>query len=174
MAFGIIDFMATVHTLAAEKRIMNHKGFTLIELVIVIVLIVIIAVYVAPRLGDVTAMKAGAFADKLRADIRYAQNLAMTQNQRVRVTFAANSYSITIAGNPIADPASGRNYPVALGAGDYTGISITTPTGFSGDYVEFNSLGVPYDSGGALAADKSVTVTGGQTVLVTAQTGAVN
>jgi len=87
MAFGIIEVMATAHTLAAEKRIMNHKGFTLMELVMVIVLIAIVAVFVAPRLGDVTAMKAGAFTSKLRADIRYAQNLAMTRNRRARVYF---------------------------------------------------------------------------------------
>lgn len=156
---------------------MDRKGFTLIELVMVIVLIGIIAAFVAPQLGNVFATKSGGLASKLRADIRYAQNLAMTQNQRVRVTFAANSYSITIAGNPIADPATGRNYPVTLGAGDYVGIGIVIPTGFSGDYVEFDSLGIPYDGGGVLAAATSVTVTGGGSnynVTVQPQTGAVN
>jgi MSHA pilin protein MshC len=152
---------------------MDRKGFTLIELVMVIVLLGILAAFVAPNLGNITSTKAGAFSDKLRADIRYAQNLAMTQNQRVRVTFAANSYSITIAGNPIADPATGRNYPVTLGVGDYAGISLANT--FGGSYVEFDSLGVPYDGGGVLLVNRSVTVAPvGQAITVTVQTGAVN
>ena len=57
---------------------MNRKGFTLIELIMVIVLIGIIAVYAAPRLSSVTDTKAGAFVDKLRADIRYAQSQAVS------------------------------------------------------------------------------------------------
>jgi MSHA pilin protein MshC len=156
-----------------HRKIMCRKGFTLIELVMVIVLLGILAAFIAPNLGNITSTKAGAFSDKLRADIRYAQDLAMTRNVQVRVTFAANSYSITIAGNPIADPATGKNYPVTLGAGDYVGISLANT--FGGSYVEFDSLGAPYDSGGALAINRSVTVAPvGQTIIVTAQTGAVN
>ena len=159
-----------------QKAFMSHKGFTLIELIMVIVLIGIIAVFIAPRLGDMTSTKAAAFRDKLRADIRYAQNLAMTRNQRGRVTFTANSYSVTIGGNPAFDPARGGNLSVTLGSGDYVGLSFTA-IGFTGSYVEFDSLGVPYDGGGTLAAAKSVTVTGGgsnYSVTVQPQTGAVN
>ena len=155
---------------------MAQKGFTLIELVIILVLLGIVAVFVAPRLGNVPSMNAAALSDKLRADIRYAQNLAMTRNQRGRVTFrnAPNGYDVTLGGNPVIDPAGSGNLSVTLNTGNYVGISIAIPTGFSGNYVEFDSMGVPYDSGGALAAAKSVTVANGQTVTVTPQTGAVN
>lgn len=66
---------------------MNEKGFTLIELVMILVLIGIISAVIVPRFGNVSETKAGALKDKLKADIRYAQNLAMTQNQRYRVYF---------------------------------------------------------------------------------------
>ena len=162
---------------------MNTRGFTLIELILVLVLLTIIAVFAMPRLGDVPSMKSGAFADKLRADIRYAQNLAMTRGQRVRVTFAAASYDLTIGATHVIDPSTGNVYPVLLGVGDYAGIAITMPTGFSGNYVEFDSLGTPYDNatGGScstapcpLTTNKTVIVTGGPSITVTAKTGAIN
>ena len=156
-----------------RKGIMGRRGFTLIELVMVIVLLGILAAFIAPSMGNLTATKSGSFAGKLRADIRYAQDLAMARNQRVRVTFAANNYSITIAGVPIADPGTGKTYPLTLGVGDYAGISLANT--FNGSYVEFDSLGAPYDSGGALAANGSVTVApAGKIITVTARTGAVN
>ncbi len=157
---------------------MNRKGFTLIELVMVLILIGIIAVVAIPKLSDITATNAGAFAKKLRADMRYAQDLAMTRNQRARVTFrtSPNGYDITLGGNPVTDPATGSPFSITLNTGQYAGISISAVE-FAGSYVEFNTLGVPFESGGMLAASKSVTVSGGsisQNVTVQPQTGAVN
>lgn len=177
---------------------MNHKGFTLIELVIVIVLIVILAAYVAPRLGDVTAMKAGAFVEKLRADIRYAQNLAMTNNRRARVYFNGTGtapnpgYAVVVdssgAGDcsafaAVGDPAGGGNLTVTLMTGDYANIFVTPSTLTPGVYcLEYDSLGRPFDCSGALgvcsstSAGMTADVNGDATmrVTVTAQTGAVN
>lgn len=42
--------------------------------------VVIRLVFVVQRLGNVTRMKSAAFAKKLRADLRQAQNIAMTRN----------------------------------------------------------------------------------------------
>ena len=158
---------------------MDRKGFTLIELIMVIVLIGILAVFAAPKLGNITSTKAGAFADKLRANVRYAQNLAMSQNKRYRVYFNTNPPS-PAAGYAVVydtsgggwtsfgfaqDPAGSGNLSVTLNTGDYAGITVSTP---AGGYVEFNSLGVP-------TAAATITITpGGQQVAITAQTGAVN
>jgi MSHA pilin protein MshC len=164
---------------------MNRRGFTLIEVIMVIVLIGILAVTAAPKLGSFLSSNYGAFSDKLRADMRYAQNLAMSLNQRVRVRFTAASYDITIGGVIVhaTDPSNGKPYPVLLGSGDYAGISLADT--FGGDCVEFDSLGSPYEGTAAtcaaasplstsLPASRTVTVTNGQTITVTLQTGAVN
>jgi MSHA pilin protein MshC len=156
---------------------MSKKGFTLIELVMVLVLIGIIAVFAAPRLNNLTTTTAGLFADKLRADIRYAQNLAMTRNMRYRVYYnlapapVPNGYAVVndTSGGAWSsfgfaqDPAGNGNLSVTLNAGQYAGITISNAGGF----IEFNSLGAP-------TAAVILTITGGQTVTVTAQTGAVN
>lgn len=152
----------------------NRKGFTFVEAVIVISLLIVMAALAAlPLISDVTLTKAGAVADKLKADLRYAQNLAMTRNQRTRVTFQTNGYAVTQGGVPVADPATGGSLSVTLNAGEYAGVTITA-IGFSGNYVEFDTLGAPHDSAGPLATAKSITISGGRTVTVAAQTGRVN
>jgi MSHA pilin protein MshC len=164
---------------------MDQKGFTLIELVMVLVLIGILAVFVAPRLGDVTSSKAGAFRDKLRADIRYAQDLAMTWNQRHRVFFNTNpapnpGYAVVNdangngtwgeAGEIAPDPAGNGNLNVTLNAGQYAGITVSTP---AGGFIEFDSLGAPTVGGGVVLTVFANGVAAG-TMTITAQTGAVN
>lgn len=176
---------------------MKRNGFTLIELVIVIVLVGIMAVFVAPRLGNITTTNAGAFKDKLRTDIRYAQNLAMTRNRRTRVYFngtgpapvtaPAQGYSIGIdssaANNCSAlaltpDPAGRGALLVTLNAGNYFGITVTPST----TCFEYDSLGRPFNCGvgvcsvAPMVATMTADVNGDATmrVTVTAQTGAVN
>lgn len=161
---------------------MNHKGFTLVELVIVIVLIGIVAFFVAPMLGDVTTAKASALAEKLRTDIRTARNLAMTENRRYRVFINAapapvpNGYIVVndanadtwgaIGANEIAqDPAGGGPLSVTLNAGDYVGITIAPIA-----TIEFDSLGRPTMGGGTVLTISP----GGRTVTITTETGAVN
>ncbi len=159
-----------------ECHAMNYKGFTLIELVMVIVLLGIMAAVVVPRFVNVSSMNAAAFADKLRADIRYAQNLAMARNQRYRVYVntapapTPNGYAVVnvSSGMVAQDPAGQGTLSVTLNTGQYAGITVNTPPG---GYVEFNSLGAS-----TAGADVTITVNGDATltVTITAQTGAVN
>jgi len=159
----------------------NHKGFTLIELVMILVLIGILAAVAAPKFVDVSSTNAAAFADKLRADIRYAQNLAMTRNQKYRVYInvppapagPGGGYAVVNdangngtwgeAGEFAREPAGTGNLRVVLGAGDYAGVTVSPNT-----FIEFDSLGRPTMGGTTL------TVSGGATVTVIAETGAVN
>jgi len=157
-------------------------GFTLVELVMVLVLIGILAVFAAPKMLSVTSTKSDTFARKLRADIRYAQNLAMSENRRYRVYLntspgPAKGYAVVNdangngtwgeAGEIAADPAGGGSLSIALDTGDFVGITVSTP---AGGFIEFDSLGRPTAGGGTV-----LTVSpGGLTVTITAQTGAVN
>ena len=160
----------------------NQHGFTLIELIIIIVLLAIMAAVAIPRMGDVTAMKAAATAEKLKSDIRYAQELAMTQNRSYRVYFntspapSPDGYAVVNnadgdanwgeAGEFAPDPTGKGNLSVILNSGDYGGVTVSTP---AGGYIEFNSLGKP--TGGATTITASP---GGYTITVSAETGAVN
>ncbi len=161
----------------------DDPGFTLIELVMVIVLVTLVAVMAAPRLANIVGIKASATARKLQADISYTQNLTMTTNRRHRVVFpSATSYEVRDAAGALAtNPDGGVPFAVITDSG------ITLSWSLNGDAalnrgVEFDSLGRPYFYTGVtpsttdLAAG-TITVTGGdtaQTVTVQPQTGRVS
>lgn len=183
---------------AAKGHESMMRGFALIEIILILVLLAIVAAMAMPSVGDMTGLNASATAEKLQSDIGYAQELAMTRNMRHRVYFnmppqsPANGYAVVndVNGNAIwgeageiaQDPVGGGNLEVALNAGPYLGITITNVgAGFGGNYIEFNTLGVPYNAGapwgaGMAAAARQVTVSGGgtnQTVTLQPQTGMV-
>lgn len=176
----------------------TENGSVLVELVLIVILLMIVAAIAIPNSGDMTGLNASATAEKLQSDIGYAQELGMTRNMRHRVYFntppqsPANGYAVVndangnaIWGEPdevAQDPVGGGNLQVALNAGPYVGITITTlGAGFGGGYIEFNTLGVPYNAGapwgaGMAPAARQVTVSGGgtnQTVTLQPQTGMV-
>lgn len=72
------------------------RGFTLIELIMVLVLVGIVAVFAAPRLGG-QDFNARGFHDGTLAFLRYAQKTAIAQRRTVCVAFTADAATLTIA-----------------------------------------------------------------------------
>ena len=93
-----------------------NDGFTLVELISVMVLIGIVAAVAAPRFFERNTFEARGFLDETRAHLRYAQKTAVAQRRTVCVTFAANGVSLriaSVAGSTTCDtslslPASGQ------------------------------------------------------------------
>lgn len=71
------------------KATPSQRGFTLIELVIVIVLLGVLSVYAAPRVLDTTDFHARGFHEETLSLIRYAQKTAIAQRRTVCVTLSA-------------------------------------------------------------------------------------
>ena len=71
-------------------------GFTLPELVIVLVLIGILAAFAAPRL-DVTGFERQIFADELTNGLRYARKVALNSGCPVQVDVSAGADSVSVA-----------------------------------------------------------------------------
>ncbi len=72
----------------------GHKqaGFTLIELVVVLVILGVLAAVAAPRFFDSTAFLQRGYYEELAMALKYSQKLAVASGCPVRVTFAAGSY----------------------------------------------------------------------------------
>lgn len=171
---------------------MRDQGFTVIEVILILLIVSILAAIPYIRSEDMMGIKVAASARKLQSDIAYAQELAMTRNLRHRVYFnvapapasgyavlndsAGNGWGTTSATEFAADPVGGGgSLSVTLNAGDYAGITISA-VGFTDSFVEFSTLGVPFDGDGPLSATRTVTVSGGgssQPVTVFHDTGKV-
>ena len=77
-----------------KMQVLNTKGFSLIELVAVIVLISILAVAATGRIGNFSGFESRGFFDDTVAAMRYAQKLAISTGCNVQFTITAASYAL--------------------------------------------------------------------------------
>jgi MSHA pilin protein MshC len=155
----------------------RSRGFTLVELVMVILLAAIIAYAAFARLPSKGALTIAAQAEQLAADVRYAQMLSQTRGERFCLNLAANSYQLTTAASGCATGAphsAGYTGSIAL-----DGITLSW-TNLPANYVVFGDVGVPYidavTPGTALAANAVITLSGDggpKTVTISPVTGRV-
>lgn len=97
MAFNRSEQMHLVCRPASRAR---QRGFTLVELVMVMVLIGVLAVFVAPRINT-TNFNARGFHDETLALLRYGQKAAIAQRRNVCVQLADSGVTLRIfADNP--------------------------------------------------------------------------
>lgn len=78
---------------------MTHpqQGFTLVELVVVLVLLAIVSAIAVPSLSGTRAIDDARFVHEVRDALRFAQRTAIAQRRNVCVGFTASSVSLTIA-----------------------------------------------------------------------------
>lgn len=117
-------------------------GFTLVELIMMMVVVGVLAAYVAAKL-DFASYDADGCAETLKASIRMAQKLAIAK--RVPATPVA----VTV----------GAGCAVTVGADSYPALNGVSVSGAGS--VTFNGLGQPSVGGTPLTAVKAFTVSGG-------------
>ncbi len=144
---------------ARDVRPTLQSGFTLVELIIVIVLLGIMSAYAMMESVSPAEVTLPSQAEKMASDIRHAQTLAYTTGKRTRLTIddgVNGTYSVTCVTPPT--PCS-TDFSVTLQKGVVLGDSPT---------MDFNTLGQP-----SAAASYTLTSDSTKTISVEALTGNV-
>ena len=159
----------------SSRRFRREQGFTLIELVTVVVLVSALSVFVAPRMFNTSVFNARGLQDETLALFRYAQKTAIAQRRVVCVAFTIDSASLRISAlpahstcdTPLRGPAGAVPGTVSgKGGASYSAI----PVDFS-----FNGLGQPVDASGAPLASQVLQISSMDSVItVEASTGYVH
>ena len=156
-----------------------QRGFTLLELIVVMTVASILAMTIATRMNATSDRAAINQADQLRRDIAHIQVLALSWGVGLRLAIASDGsgYSVvcpdaTLAGTPCAAatappcigkfPDTGKCFSIAYSATLTDGVKMTP----QGGMMYFDSLGRPLTSAGVLVTGNpasTYTLTGGAT-----------
>lgn len=177
------ECMEVLWTLLKDNGILyivkREKGITIIELLVVIVIMIILMGVVAIPILSQGKNRLIGTCNKLRFDIRYAQQLAIStqKNSGVYFNVTENSYYVYTNGilNYATDPYTKRNLTVDFDTEpDYKGISLVN-TNF-GNWVSFDYLGAPSYDSYPLGGRGNITLQWGavnKTVIIEPNTGEV-
>lgn len=174
------------------RRPETTRGFTLVEILVVVVILGIASMVILPQLGDRGDLEAAAAARVLTADLTYAQNLAIVKQRKHYVRFEGQTYSLWTRDNDgtlvrVRHPIRREDFVVTLGSGGASGLrhvelSSVSLGGSGYDAVGFDELGSPVaanlasDTDAPLASRASCTISAGShqlTVFVEPFTGEI-
>jgi len=136
-----------------------RRGFTLVEILVVVVILGIASAVIVPRIGNSNDLKAAAAARLVMADLIYAQNRAIAMQQMHYVKFdlgTTKSYKIltkfTSPETIVTHPVTKNNYVVTFGTNGTPGLqncTLESTTAFDSQVtVAFDELGQPYSVNG--------------------------
>lgn len=123
----------SITNIQLQSKISFHDvtGFTLVELIVVILLIGILSISIAPRFFSVGNYQDRRAVDELLVALRYTQQMAMNRGGNIRLDLQNDSYTIELTDNtPLRSP-DGAPYPKY-----FKGVTSTTP-----NLIEYDPLG---------------------------------
>jgi MSHA pilin protein MshC len=154
-----------------SDSIRSQAGFTIVELVLVIVILAILGSVAGPRFFGNTEFSERAYRDELALTFRYAQKVAVASGCPVRTAANATGYTLNQQAmlNGHCDPAD-SSYSVPVWLADGQVAAGNSPAGISVG----PALLLHYDALGRtdLASDQTLTV-GSQTLTIQAASGLV-
>jgi prepilin-type N-terminal cleavage/methylation domain-containing protein len=136
------------------RKLERRCGFTLVELILVVLIISIAAVIAIPMFSSAADIQVRSVANRIAADLDYARGLAITRQKNYAVVFypvavsghTAESYDIReVGGSIIKNPLDNRNFVVDLTADSrVSGVNIFSVNFDAATAVTFDYLGTPY------------------------------
>jgi type II secretion system protein H len=128
------------------------SGFTLIEILVVVVILGIASAIIVPSIGSRDDLKAAAAARVMMSDLIYAQNWSIVNQRPCYVCFSqsGSTWSYTLRDGPsgtiLTQPVNVTPYTMTFGAGGSSGLSDASLSSVSFDgqtTLAFDELGSP-------------------------------
>lgn len=161
----------------------SRRGFSLIELITVIVITGVIAVSIAMATGSASTSRQRLAARAVSRDLTFARQHALATGIKTWVTFdtAADSYTILAedtaspgraGAQAITDPATGKTFSQSLASGPMLA-DISSASIGSGSEVGFDWRGVPFDAAENALTSAGAVVVSGVSITIEPGTGAI-
>lgn len=156
----------------------RDKGFTIVELVVILIVVGILAVTIGPRFFELDAFRSRGFYDEVLSILRYAQKTAVAQRRSVYVRLDGAGETVTACYTSVFPCASADQVPGPYGEKPYTvaaapGVDLQA----TGTYF-FDALGRPYNAADTVPnstfTTQTITIVGGgdtRTITVERETG---
>ncbi len=138
------------------------KGFTLVELIGVIVIAGILATVAAPRFFSAATFASRGYADAAASFLRYAQKLSIARHGGVSVV--VDSDGLTLCKVATAGCAEADQMPGPDGSSPYR---VVVPNGVS---QSADAVAISFDAQGRPDSSLTLTITGDQTRTLTVET----
>lgn len=130
----------------------RNSGFTLIEILAVVVIIGIASAVILPEMSSRNDQRVASAARTLMADLLYAQSRSIAYQTRHYVQFntATNSWQVMVdsgtgsPGSVITHPVNGVAYVETVGTGSLTNVAISSASFDGNTTISFDQMGVPY------------------------------
>lgn len=146
-------------------------GFTLVEVIIIVMILAIISLVSVPMLSNAESVQIKSAANMIASDLEYARSLSITTGRTHSVVFNTSNASYRIldnSGSVIAHPVRiGSNNYIVDFAGDSRlyRVNIVSAVFGATSTVKFNSLGAPFDGDGNAINSGIISLTAGNNSL---------
>ena len=138
------------------------RGFSLVEMVLVLIIVGVLAAVAAPRLLDRSAFQTHGASAEVRTALRYAQKLAMAKNREVCVTATAANLTLMFTDPP--GPACSQFVLRPDGDASQPTYTVTSPSG-----IALTPMAFRFDGQGRPSPNIVLNLTVGGTVDITVE-----
>jgi MSHA pilin protein MshC len=130
----------------------QHRGFTLVEILTVVVILGIVSAVVVPQLGSRDDLRAASATRQVMADLIYAQSRAIATQHKQYVQFNGNQYTISSRSDdlaplaPITHPITKEPYIQSVGVANtpLEKVKINSVNFAGTSWVCFDEFGAPF------------------------------
>lgn len=160
----------------------SRRGFSLIELVVVMVMTAILAAVAIPATASLATSRRAVAARQMSRDLNFARQRALATGRTMWVVFSTSADTYTMLEEPVGlagrtnataliDPSTGRVFAEALNTGEYAGVDLSAVSFGGGSEVGFDWRGRPKRNDTTfLTSTATITITGA-TITIQPETG---